>query len=106
MRWVGRATVPCGQAFGLWSLANRNSGGDASGRHGRATMKAKSSALGAESAASDVHVKDRTFSDGHPLDRVQYLECKLILKPDRFTQAETFLEYGALVGKTAKEFGV
>ena len=46
------------------------------------------------------------YSDGHPLDEVQYLECKLILKPDRFTAAKTFLEYGALVGKTAKEFGI
>jgi hypothetical protein len=51
-------------------------------------------------------VKDGTYSDGHPLDQVQYLECKLILKPDRFTAAKTFLEYGALVGKTANEFGI
>ena len=51
-------------------------------------------------------LKDGTYSDGHPLDRVQYLECKLILKPDRFTAAKTFLDYGALVGKTASEFGV
>ena len=25
------------------------------------------------------------YADGAPLDRVQYLEAKLILKPDRFT---------------------
>ena len=24
------------------------------------------------------------YSDGHPLDDVHYLECKIILKPDRF----------------------
>ena len=46
------------------------------------------------------------YSDGHPLDEVQYLECKLILKPDRFTAAKVFLDYGKLVAKTAKEFGV
>jgi len=46
------------------------------------------------------------YSDGHPLDEVQYLECKLILKPDRFTAAKVFLDYGKLVTKTAKEFGV
>lgn len=46
------------------------------------------------------------YSDGHPLDEVQYLECKLILKPDRFTAASVFLEYGELVAQTAKEFGV
>jgi hypothetical protein len=46
------------------------------------------------------------FSDGSPLDDVQYLECKLILKPDRFTAAPVFLEYGKLVAQTAKELGV
>ena len=51
-------------------------------------------------------LKDGTYSDGHPLDQVQYLECKLILKPDRFTAAKTFLDYGALVGKTANALGV
>ena len=50
--------------------------------------------------------KQGQYSDGHPLDEVQYLECKLILKPDRFTAAKVFLEYGELVAKTAKEFGV
>src|SRR5215471_4006036 len=50
--------------------------------------------------------KHDQYSDGHPLDEVQYLECKLILKPDRFTAAKVFLDYGKLVAKTAKEFGV
>ena len=51
-------------------------------------------------------LKNGSYSDGHPLDEVQYLECKLILKPDRFTAAKAFLEYGALVANTAKAFGV
>jgi hypothetical protein len=46
------------------------------------------------------------YSDGGPLDEVQYLECKLILKPDRFTAAKTFFEYGKLVARTAKDFGI
>jgi hypothetical protein len=50
--------------------------------------------------------KQSQYSDGHPLDAVQYLECKLILKPERFTAAKVFLDYGKLVAKTAKEFGV
>jgi hypothetical protein len=50
--------------------------------------------------------KPGQYSDGHPLDEVQYLECKLILKPDRFTAAKVFLDYGKLMAKTAKEFGV
>jgi len=46
------------------------------------------------------------YTDGHPLDEVQYLECKLILKPDRFTSAKVFQEYGELVGRAAKQFGI
>jgi hypothetical protein len=50
--------------------------------------------------------KQAHYSDGHPLDEVQYLECKLILKRDRFTAAKVFFDYGRLVAKTANEFGV
>ena len=46
------------------------------------------------------------YSDGHPLDEVQYLECKLILKPDRFTAAKVFFDFGRLVEHTAKQFGI
>ena len=31
-----------------------------------------------------------SYSDGHPLDVIQYLEAKLILKPDRFNSVESF----------------
>jgi hypothetical protein len=51
-------------------------------------------------------LKQGKYSDGSPLDEVQYLECKLILKPDRFTAAKVFFDYGKLVAKTAKEFGI
>lgn len=51
-------------------------------------------------------LKQGQYSDGSPLDEVQYLECKLILKPDRFTSAGVFLEYGRLVKQTAKKFGI
>jgi hypothetical protein len=30
------------------------------------------------------------YSDGHPLDEVHYLECKIILKPDRFISKKGF----------------
>jgi hypothetical protein len=43
------------------------------------------------------------YADGHPLDQIQYLEAKLILKPDRFTSVESFREFGKLVKKTAKK---
>lgn len=51
-------------------------------------------------------LKPGKYSDGHPLDEVQYLECKLILKPDRFTSAKVFQEYGELVAQSAKKFGI
>lgn len=51
-------------------------------------------------------LKPGQYSDGSPLDTVQYLECKLILKPDRFTSAKVFFEYGELVARAAKEFGI
>jgi hypothetical protein len=43
-----------------------------------------------------------TYADGHPLDEIQYLEAKLILKPDRFTSVESFRDFGKLIKKTAK----
>ena len=51
-------------------------------------------------------LKQGKYRDGGPFDEVQYLECKLILKPDRFTTAKTFFEYGKLVARTAKDFGI
>ena len=47
-----------------------------------------------------------SYSDGSPLDEVQYLECKIILKPDRFTSRHCFTDYGALVKHAADAFGI
>jgi hypothetical protein len=44
-----------------------------------------------------------TYADGVPLDRVQYLEAKLILKPDRFKSVESFREFGRIVKRVAKQ---
>ncbi len=46
------------------------------------------------------------YADGAALDRVQYLEAKLILKPDRFTSVDAFRDFGKLVQRTAKKVGV
>jgi len=46
------------------------------------------------------------YADGHPLDAVQYLEAKIILKPERFTSVESFREFGKLVQRCAKELKV
>jgi hypothetical protein len=44
--------------------------------------------------------------DDTPLDRVQYLEAKLILKPDPFTSVQSFRDFGKIVRRTAKQVGV
>jgi hypothetical protein len=46
------------------------------------------------------------YSDGHPLDHIQYVESKIILKGDRFTSVDAFDEFARLVKRTAKEAGV
>lgn len=65
-------------------------------------MTAKGDAL----AAAGLVTAAETYSDGSPLDDIHYLECKLILKPDRFTAADVFLEFGRLVAATATKFGI
>jgi hypothetical protein len=51
-------------------------------------------------------LKKGAYSDGHPLDDVQYLECKLILKGDRFTSVDSFHEFAKFVKKAAEDCGV
>ncbi len=46
------------------------------------------------------------YVDGSPLDDIQYLECKLILKTDEFTSAKGFRKYAKLVARAAEECGV
>jgi hypothetical protein len=43
-------------------------------------------------------LKPGQYSDGSPLDEVQYLECKLIIKSDRFTAAKVFFKYERVGG--------
>ncbi len=51
-------------------------------------------------------LKPGTYSDGGPLDQVHYLECKLILKPERFTCVPSFHEFGKLVRHTAEDLDI
>ena len=46
------------------------------------------------------------YADGRRCDELQYLQCKLILKPDRFTSAHVFKEYAALVQRAAEATGI
>src|SRR5262245_14624204 len=51
-------------------------------------------------------LKQGHYSDGHPLDEVHYLECKIILKPDRFTSRQAFLDFAKLVRRAADKSDV
>lgn len=72
---------------------------------GYETRESIAVATGADERSRDRHKLKAGlagYPDGHPLDRVQYLEAKLILKPDRFTSVESFRDFGKLVKRTAK----
>jgi len=71
---------------------------DKKGKIKKATTGA-GSGTGAPAAAS-------AYADGSQLDRVQYLEAKLILKPDRFDSVQSFRDFGKIVQRTAKKLGV
>jgi hypothetical protein len=59
-----------------------------------------------EGSASDVSERATIYADGTPFDRVQYLQAKLILKPDRFTSVQSFRDFGKIVRRTAKQVDV
>ncbi len=65
-------------------------------------MKKATAGAGSGTAAAATTL----YADGTPLDRVQYLEAKLILKPDRFTSVQSFRDFGKIVQRTAKKLGV
>ena len=48
----------------------------------------------------------RVYSDGHPLDKVHYLESKIILKGNRFTSVDSFREFAKLVRDAADNAGI
>jgi hypothetical protein len=67
--------------------------------------KNKKAAAGSGSGTA-VATDAARYEDGTPLDRVQYLEAKLILKPDRFTSVQAFRDFGKIMQRTAKSVGV
>ena len=46
------------------------------------------------------------YSDGAVLDEIHYLECKIILKPERFSSAQSFQDFGDLVQRAADKFDI
>ena len=47
-------------------------------------------------------LKKGHYSDGHPLDEIQYLECKVILNGSRFVSMDSFNEFSKLVRLAAE----
>ncbi len=46
------------------------------------------------------------YADARRFDEITYLQCKLILKPDRFTSAHVFKEFAGLVREAAEPLGI
>ncbi len=80
------------------------------GKHGKAKKAAKAAKAAklepTKPPISPTSPEGAAYADGSPLDRIQYLEAKLILKPDRFTSVQSFRDFGKLVQQTAKKTGV
>jgi len=64
------------------------------------TKKSKESENGYNPRVLDL--KKGKYADGNPLDEVKYLECKLILKGDRFTAESNFDDFGKIVKRAAE----
>ena len=62
--------------------------------------KARKSTVGSQRTRVP-DIKKGTYSDGHPLDKIEYLECKLILKGDRFTSEENLDDFARIVKRAA-----
>jgi hypothetical protein len=52
------------------------------------------------------YLKPGAYADGMPLHQVQYLCCKLILRPNRFVSRESLFEFGKVLREPAKQHGV
>lgn len=52
------------------------------------------------------HARTPAYADGHPLDAVHYREFKILLKPDHFTTAHHFKEFGKLLRHAAAALDV
>jgi hypothetical protein len=51
-------------------------------------------------------MKKGKYTDGHPLDKVQYLECKIVLKGDRVTAESNFDDFAKIVKRAAQNSDV
>ena len=52
------------------------------------------------------HVKPGVYEDGLPIHEIQYVACKMMLKPNHFDSRESLFKFGDVVKKAGKETGV
>ena len=57
-------------------------------------------------AAQVPGLKPGKYTDGLPLDQIRYLECKLILKPNRFTSRKRLLAFRKVLRRPAEKHDV
>ena len=51
-------------------------------------------------------LKPGRYADGLPLNEIQYLECKIILRPNHFTSRQSFFDFAKVMRRPAEEAGV
>jgi hypothetical protein len=51
-------------------------------------------------------IKPGRYADGLPLNEVQYLECKIILRPNHFTSRQSFFDFAKMMRRPAAKAGV
>src|SRR5215831_11965463 len=51
-------------------------------------------------------IKPGRYADGMPFNEVQYLECKIILRPNHFTSRKSFFDFAKVMRRPAAETGV
>jgi hypothetical protein len=57
-------------------------------------------------AARVPDIKPGRYADGLPFDEVQYLECKIILRPNHFTSRRSFFDFAKVIRRPAEEADV
>ena len=50
-------------------------------------------------------IKPGRYADGIPFNEVQYLECKIILRPNHFTSRKSFFDFAKVMRRPAEEAG-
>src|SRR5262245_48102753 len=71
-------------------------------RAGRAAKRPKTTRAGSRVA----DIKPGKYADGLPYHEVQYLECKLILRPNHFISRQSLWDFAKVLRKPASQNGV